>query len=211
VLISTTFLWTYLGECLVLRQRRFRGWELFAVLGGLAGVILLLGGTAVQNRRSLVAAFSIFISAMAWSAASLALKKIKMPRSSLQIAAVQLSAAGLLLLGLSLVAGEWPRLPAAARMFAWKPLVAMLYLVVAGSVLAFTAFHWLMQHEPASLVATSTYVNPMVAMLLGIAVVHERCTPMQLAGAATVLASVGGIWYFHTCVGGGMAERAEPI
>jgi len=61
-------------------------------------------------------------------------------------------------------------------------------------VLGFVAYHWLMAHEPASRVATSAYVNPLVAMFVGIVAMHERNSALQLAGAAAVLASIVLIW-----------------
>jgi drug/metabolite transporter (DMT)-like permease len=73
----------------------------------------------------------------------------------------------------------------------------MAYLVVAASVVAFSAFHWLLARESASLVATSTYVNPIVAMVLGIAAAHEHSSPMQLLGAVTVLSSIVMVWHMQ--------------
>lgn len=120
-----------------------------------------------------------------------------MPRSCLQTAGIQLATSGLLLIGISAGLGEWSRLPAMNQIFAWRPFIALAYLVIAASVVAFAAFHWLMAREPASLVATSTYVNPIIAMLLGIAAVHERFSPLQLVGALAVLGSIILIWYLH--------------
>jgi drug/metabolite transporter (DMT)-like permease len=101
------------------------------------------------------------------------------------------------LLCLSRGLGEWKRLPTVAQIFAWRPILAMAYLVIAASVVAFAAFHWLMAREPASLVATATYVNPIVAMLLGIVAAHERYSPLQLVGALAVLGSIMMIWHLQ--------------
>jgi drug/metabolite transporter (DMT)-like permease len=84
----------------------------------------------------------------------------------------------------------------------------MAYLVLGGSVVAFVAFLWLLEREPASLVATSMYVNPIVAMLLGILAAHERSTPMQLAGALAVLGSVLAVWCMQ---GSGSGWRAVAL
>jgi drug/metabolite transporter (DMT)-like permease len=206
VLVSTSFLWTYLGECFLLRGYRFRAVMLAPLLAGLAGMPLLVQGGGYRGTVSILSAFAVLAGALCWAAGSLALKSIDMPRSPTHAAGIQLAAAGMILLGLSSGLGEWSNAPALARFFAWQPLVAMVYLVVGASILAFVAFHWLLKREPASLVATSMYVNPMVAMILGIVAAHERSSPLQLAGAMAVLASVVAIWRMQ-----GTGNRFEAI
>ena len=194
VLVSTSFLWTYLGECFVLRVFRFRAAMLVPLLAGLAGIPFLVGGSESGGQVSILAAVGVLAGALCWAAGSLALKSIDLPRTPVQTAGIQLAVAGILLLGLSGAVGEWASAPPLSSFIAWRPLVAMAYLVFGASVLAFVAFLWLIEREPASLVATSMYVNPMVAMLLGILAAHERSSPLQLAGALAVLASVVCVW-----------------
>ena len=69
----------------------------------------------------------------------------------------------------------------------------MAYLVVFGSLVAFSAYTWLLAHAPVSLVATYAYVNPVVAVLLGAVVLGEAVTPPMLIGAAIILAAVAFI------------------
>jgi drug/metabolite transporter (DMT)-like permease len=88
------------------------------------------------------------------------------------------------------------------RVLAWRPMLAMAYLVVGASLLGFASFHWLLKNEPASLVATSSYVNPIVAMVLGIAAAHERFSQLQLTGAIAVMGSIVTIWFFQSSAGG---------
>ncbi len=194
VLVSTSFLWTYLGECFVLRSFRFRTAMLAPLLVGLAGLPLLFEGGGYRGGVSFLAALAVFAGALCWAAGSLALKSIDLPHTPVQTAAIQLAAAGLLLLCLSGARGEWANAPSPAHFLAWQPLLAMAYLVFGASVLAFVAFLWLLEREPASLVATSMYVNPIVAMLLGILAAHEHSSPLQLAGALAVTASVLAVW-----------------
>jgi len=198
VLMSTTFLWTYMGECLLLRSHRLKGKMLAALLMGLVGMPWLVGSDLRADRISIFAVLAVLLGAFCWSAGSLAVKRLDLPRSYLQTTALQLASSGLVLLCFSGGLGEWTRLPAMAQIFAWKPIMALTYLIFAASVLGMGAFHWLMAHEPASLVATSAYVNPMVAMVLGIVAAKELCSLPQLAGACAVLASIVAIWYFQT-------------
>jgi len=72
-------------------------------------------------------------------------------------------------------------------------LLAMAYLVVFGSLVAFTAYSWLLQHAPVSLVSTYAYVNPVVAVLLGALVLAEPITPSIVIGAAIIVAAVAFI------------------
>jgi drug/metabolite transporter (DMT)-like permease len=202
VLVSTTFLWTYLGECLVLRSYRFRRAMLVPLLAGLAGMPLVAGGPTHRVGISIVPALAVLLGAICWSAGSVSVKWIDMPRSTIHTVGLQLASSGILLLCLSAALGEWTEAPAMAQMLAWRPLLAMAYLVVGASLLGFASFHWLLKHEPASLVATSSYVNPIVAMILGIVAAHERYSPLQLVGALAVLGSIVVVWRLQASAGG---------
>jgi drug/metabolite transporter (DMT)-like permease len=74
--------------------------------------------------------------------------------------------------------------------FSGRSLVAFGYLIVAGSLVAFTAYVWVLQHAPVSKVSTYAYVNPVIAIFLGWAILSEHVTITILAGAAIVVASV---------------------
>jgi drug/metabolite transporter (DMT)-like permease len=77
--------------------------------------------------------------------------------------------------------------------FSTASLLALAYLVVFGSLVAFSAYTWLLQHAPVSVVATYAYVNPVVALLLGAVVLSEAVTTSMLVGAAIILAAVAFI------------------
>jgi drug/metabolite transporter (DMT)-like permease len=195
VLMSTTFLWTYLGESLVLRSYRFQLRMMPLLLLGVAAMPLVAGGGGPDGRAiSIVPAIATLLCAMCWSCGSLAVKTIDLPRSPVQTATIQLGVSGIVLLAFSWFLGEWRKVPSLARAAWLQPSLAMGFLVIGSSVLGFVAYHWLMAHEPASRVATSAYVNPLVAMFVGIVAMHERNSALQLAGAAAVLASIVLIW-----------------
>jgi drug/metabolite transporter (DMT)-like permease len=211
VLLSTTFIWTYLGECLILRSRRLQARMLLPVVAGFAGMPFLMGGDFRRDRFSFVATLAVLLGAIFWSVGTLAVKRIDMPSSFIQTTGFQLASSGLLLIGLSGFLGEWQGLPAVTMIFAVKPIVAMAYLVIAASMLGFGAFNWLLAHEPPSLVATSAYVNPMVAMGLGIVAAHEDFSLLQLLGACTVLISIIVIWYFQRSADSPRMRRLDSI
>ncbi|HEY4381586.1 MAG TPA: EamA family transporter [Acidobacteriaceae bacterium] len=203
VLVSTILLWTYVGEWMVYRVRKLSTMTLLPVLAGLAGMPLLLRATLRHGHGgSLSAAIAVIAGSGLWAAMTLLLKKVELPRSAVQTAALQLCSAGATLFCVAYFSGEFAALPAIHLMLAEKPLWGMVYLVLASSVVGFTAFNWLLAHESASLVATASYVNPVVAMFLGIFAVHEVWSPAQLLGAAVILSSVVVIWCLQ--------RRVEP-
>jgi drug/metabolite transporter (DMT)-like permease len=163
--------------------RRPLGLKTIAGVGiGLLGVALLVGPSTAWLDVAAVAA--VLVGAVSWAGGSLYARSAPLPaRSDLSSAMQMLCAA--LLLGIAGVATEPHHLhPSAAS------LGALAYLVVAGSLLAFTAYGWLLQNVPARIVATHAYVNPVVAVLLGWLALGERITPTTLAAGALVVVSV---------------------
>jgi drug/metabolite transporter (DMT)-like permease len=195
VLASTAFLWTYLGECLILKTSRLRVRTMLPLLAGLLSMPLLMGGRWMHGYDiSTVAGAAVIMGSLLWSATALALKRANLPPSSVQRAGIQMSASGFLLLCLSAVSGHWQAMHSLNHLWSLKPLLGMSYLIFASSIVAFTAFNWLLKHESASLVASATYINPIIAMVLGIVIIHERCSSLQLLGAVVLLGSVVLIW-----------------
>lgn len=198
ILLSTSLLWTYAGESLVLRSEEVRATALVPLLAGLAGIpFLSTADTHESHFVSIAAVVGTLASALAWSAGTLALKRMRLPSCHFQRAGFQLGSAGVVLAGFSCAVGEWKELPEARLIFSAKPLIGMLYLVVGGSVIAFSAFHWLMERESPHLVATFAYVNPIIAMMLGIGFAHERCSFTQLLAALAILMSVAVVWRYR--------------
>jgi len=210
VIASTGFLWTYFAECLILRTDRPRARTVVSLIGGTAGVALLVGFPFQRSHaNSVIAALVVLASTLSWSLMTVLLKRIELPRSFVQSAGLQLGAAGFALIPLAYLVGEGRQLLPASRIFVAGPILGMTYLVVGASMIAFTAFHWLLARESPSLVATSTYVNPIVAMLAGIALGHERYTWIQLCGALAVLLSVIVVWWTKTKSDSGSNKRIE--
>ena len=100
-------------------------------------------------------------------------------------------AGGTVLMIVALVTGETAHLDVAA--YSARSLFALGYLVVFGSLVAFTAYTWLLQHAPVSQVSTYAYVNPVVAVVLGAIVLAEPITPSVVIGAAIIVAAVAFI------------------
>jgi drug/metabolite transporter (DMT)-like permease len=105
-------------------------------------------------------------------------------------ASLQMTWGGGFLLLLSAATGELGELPGLWHLWDWHIAFAMAYLVLFASIIAFSAYVWLNARDPATRVASYAYVNPVVALLLGSLLAHERPTPVQYAGAALVLCGV---------------------
>jgi drug/metabolite transporter (DMT)-like permease len=156
-----------------------------AVLAGLAGIGLLVdpGGEApVAWLLVLVAAAVVEAAGQFFSRAT------PLPADALTNSTIQLVAAGLALGVAGLVAGEAGELDTAA--FSAESLLAFAYLVVPGSIVAYTAFTWLLRNVPISTVSTYAYVNPVVAVAAGWALLGERVTTEMAVGGAVIVGSV---------------------
>lgn len=179
-----------LAEILILGTRRF-SWRLgAALLIGLGGVAVLtsnslaLGSAAVDR----VSAGALLIASFSWSLGSALTRKLPLPASKPMSSGAQMLAGGVWLSLAAMVLGETRGFdPGAVSLHAW---LALLYLVVAGSIAAFTAYIWLIHHQSPTRVGTYAYVNPVIAVLLGYFVAGEPLGARTVAGTACVLVSV---------------------
>jgi drug/metabolite transporter (DMT)-like permease len=160
-----------------------------AILGlviGFAGVALLVrpgGGGDV------FAGLMLLVTTAAWSAGSLYARGAPLPQNPLRAASMQMLAASVVACAAGLVRGEAADVH--ARAFGAEPLLAFGYLVVFGSLIAFSAYAWLLKNVRISVVATYAFVNPVVAVALGAFFLGEHVTSTTLiAGAAVVVAVV---------------------
>ena len=156
------------------------------VLLGFAGVALIFlpGG----SRGDLGYVALCLLAAFSWAAGSLLVTRRPVPADPLVLTTVEMLAGGLVLLVIAPARGELSGFTFGAVSGAsWLGLA---YLVVFGSLVAFTAYVWLLGHAPVSVVSTYAYVNPAVAVLLGALLAGERLTGAALAGGLVVLAAV---------------------
>ena len=159
-----------------------------AVLVGFAGVALLLQPGEQTEGASLLALGACVIAAVMWASGSFASPRLQLPGDPLVAAGWQMLLGGAVILATGLAVGEAGDVDVDA--FSTRSVVALAYLVVFGSWLAFTAYAWLLQNAPISRVATYAYVNPVVAIVLGYLILDELITPTTLVGAAIIVVSV---------------------
>jgi len=159
------------------------------VVVGFVGVALLLSGGITGGHAGSV--LLLLVAALSWAVGSYATTRLPMPANPIAGSAVEMIAGGLGLLLLGVLGGEPHRLDLAH--VSARSWVAVAYLVVFGSVLAFTCYVWVLGNAPVSTVATYAYVNPAVAAILGALVLSERLAPAALLGGAVILLAVAAI------------------
>jgi drug/metabolite transporter (DMT)-like permease len=161
------------------------------VVAGLAGVaVLLLPGNPAPE-AGVIGLVIILVADVSMAVASFASSRLPVPGDTLVATAYELLAAGFVLGAAGLLSGEAAGLP--IERFSGESLAALAYLVVAGSLVAYTAYVWLLANAPVSKATTHTHVNPVVAVALGWLVLDERVTLATLAGAALVVGSVAAV------------------
>jgi len=185
VLEATLPLITMLLETLVFRRHRFHWRLLAAILLGFCGVgaLLLPNG---QQHFGILPCLAILAGATAWSLGAVLNRSLVLPESKPLTSGAAMVLGGGMLLVLSACFGELHPLPHVSL----RAASALLYLIICGSLLGFTAFVWLLARMPATRVSSHAYVNPVVAVALGYFVAGEVVTTRTLIGTALVLASV---------------------
>ena len=176
---------------------------IIGLLVGFAGVILLFGeqllhslpsagGAAARaggtTNWSIIALVVLLLGSISWAAGSLYSKYKAAGNANSVNAGWQMLAAGVAFIPASFISGEWSHFhPQTVPLSAW---LSVLYLVTMGSLVGYSAFVWLLQVRSATQVSTHAYVNPVVAVLLGVFFADEKMSPVQLLGLVVILVSV---------------------
>lgn len=159
---------------------------LVGLVVGFAGLVFLVAPRIASGARSdLRGVLALPIASIAWACGSLYSKRRGVPVPALVATGIEMLAGGLILLAIAVAAGD----PARAH---WTPsaTLALGYLTLFGAGLGFTAYIWLLDHAPPSRVSTYAYVNPVVALVLGWALLGETLTPRVLLSAGVILLGV---------------------
>ena len=158
-----------------------------SVLAGLAGLGLIVvpGGEGASSAAGLALMLGASIS---WSLGSFFGHRLPLPKDGFVATTWEMLSAGFFLLLFGVATGElWTMEPSG---FSLESIMAWLYLGVVGSLIGFTAYAWLLRNAPISKVVTHQYVNPLVAIVLGAALLGEQITVAVGLGAALIVGSV---------------------
>lgn len=190
VMMATIPVFMALSEVVLLATQRLTVRLVLALLLGLGGVAvvmnrsLALGGAPIDRAGAL----ALLIAPICWAIGSVLSRVLPLPSSKVMSSGAQMLAGGVFLALTSGLLGEFHDFhPGIVSRAAW---LSLLYLIVAGSIIAYTAYVWLLQHESPSKVSTYAYVNPVVAVLLGCFLGGEDLSLRTILGTILVLVSV---------------------
>src|ERR1039457_1881319 len=190
VMMATIPVFMALSEIIILKTQKLTVRLAAALLIGLGGVAVLmsrslnLGGAPIDA----LGAAALIVAAISWSVASAFSRKLPLPPSKVMSSSSQMLAGGVFLTIAAAALSEFRNFhPSTVSREAW---FALLYLIVAGSIIAFTAYVWLIHHESPTKVGTYAYVNPVVAVLVGYFLGGEAIGPRTIVGTLLVLVSV---------------------
>ena len=176
-----------------------------STLAGLVGLVLVVA-PGLGAGSTAVGLLVMVAASVAWSTGSFLSPRLTLPRDPFVASAYEMLAGGAFLVTAALAFGELRDLGGGA--LAADSLAAWAYLVVAGSVVGFTAYAWLLRVAPISLVVTHQYVNPLVAIALGMLFLDERPSPYTLAGAGLV---VGAVYVAVRSESSPLQRAARPV
>jgi drug/metabolite transporter (DMT)-like permease len=186
LVVATVTIWFVLFDRWFNRSRMGRI-GLLGVALGFAGVALLVRPTG-SHSVDLFGVGVILAGSITWAGGSLYAKRAPLPANALLGAAMQMLVAGALLLVVSAASGELAGF--SLSQVSGRSLVAWGWLVGAGSVIAYSAYTYALKTLPTATVATYAYVNPVIAVLLGVVILDELVTGQMLLAGAVIVASV---------------------
>jgi len=189
VVIASEPIWVFLASAAAERKWRMNATLFGGLVLGLVGVGLLFQGETLRSASGvLFAAVAVLLGAISWSIGIVYSRRSHLSGNPVLLSAMSLVSGGAMLLLASAFFGEWGRVSYAA--VSPRSLWALAYLIVFGSIVAFTAYNWLLERYSPTLVATHTYVNPVVAVLLGWRLAGEKVTLSMGVAAAMILAAI---------------------
>ena len=178
---------------LVLQGKKIQPMSMIGVVLGMLGIYLLVGQQQILESENAILGIVLIAGCMlSWGYGSIFVAKADLPKNYFVNTAYQMLIAGIFLMIMSLVIGESWSNPVD---WSYKVQWVMVLLVVFGSIVAFTSFNFLLKRVSPEKVATSTYVNPIVALLLGWYFLDEQITVQSLIAAAILLT---GVYFINT-------------
>jgi drug/metabolite transporter (DMT)-like permease len=190
VMLATIPVFMALSEIVILKTQRLTGRLAFALVVGLGGVAVLASHSVRFGDAPIdtLGACALIVAAISWSVSSALTRKVPLPSAKVMSSGAQMLAGGVLLTLTAALLGEFRGFH--VQTVSGKAWLALLYLIVAGSIIGFTAYVWLIHHESPTKVGTYAYVNPVIAVLVGYFLGGEAIGLRTIVGAACVLIGV---------------------
>ena len=190
VMMATIPAFMALADIWILKSQRLTGKLALGLVGGIAGVAVLVSHSANFGDAPIdpVGATALMIASISWSIASALTRKLPLPSTKAMSSGAQMLAGGVLLMITAGALGEFRGFH--LQEVSAKAWLSLAYLIVAGSIVGFTAYVWLLHHESPTKVGTYAYVNPIVAVIVGYLFGGESIGPRTILGTLLVLASI---------------------
>lgn len=193
LLVATEPFWVVFLSWLWLGKSRPNIKTIAGLLLGFVGVWLLIGGqpaheTEAGSSMQFFSAVAIVVATMAWATGSIYGLRAPVPKSAILTSGMQMFSGGIVLFVVSLISGEMFRFD--VSQVSSNSVFGLIYLIIFGSLIGFTAYSWLLKNAQPSMVATYAYINPVVAVFLGWLVAGETFTTQMLIGAGIIVGSV---------------------
>src|SRR3984885_1147842 len=169
-------------------QQRISRLSALGLAVGVVGVAMLAGAELTVKGSSLLGLLAVLLGSLSWSLGVVISPRLKLPSDALGRTALPTICGGVMLLAAAAVSGEFQQTHWAS--ISMRSFFGLGYLITLGSVVAFTAYTWLLQRVPPTLAATHTYANPIVAVLLGWLVAHEPLTMRVVLSSAAILGAI---------------------
>src|SRR5437899_211131 len=169
-------------------QQRISRISALGLAFGVVGVAILSGAAVSAKNASLIGLLAVLLGSLSWSAGVVISPRLKLPTDALARTAVPLVCGAVMLLATAGITGEFRGLHWSA--ISLKSIFGLGYLIVFGSIVAFTAYTWLLQRVPPAVVATHTYANPVVAVLLGWLLASEPLTARVAIASVAILGAI---------------------
>ena len=187
VLVAMEPMWLA-GIDAVLTRRRPSALAIGGIVAGIVGVAVLLVPVEGLQGFDPLGVGLVIGAGLTWAAGSIYVRHASLPSSGVLGTGMEMLAGGGALLVAGVLLGEVARTDVGS--FSTESIVALAYLIVFGSIVAFTAYTWLLANVPVSVVATYAYVNPIVAVALGALILSEPITPRTLVAALIIIGAV---------------------
>jgi drug/metabolite transporter (DMT)-like permease len=190
LLVATVPLWMALFAWVVFRERLSRA-AVAGIVVGFGGTSILLGVSGERGSTSFFGALLVLTAAASWAAGSLYATRATLPKKPLLAASMEMLCGAAWLAIAGIAHGEIARVHPSR--ITWESAWGVAHLIVFGSLIAYSAYVWLLSHVATSIVSTYAYVNPAVAVFLGWAILGEQISARTLVGTVVIVAAVAMI------------------
>lgn len=178
---------------LILQGKKIQPMSILGVIFGIIGIYLLVSQKEIiTQKNSIIGMVMIFVCMLSWAYGSLFVAKVDLPSNYFVNTGYQMLTGGIMLLIASLLFGESWSMP---TQWSGQVQIAIILLIVFGSIIAFTSFNYLLKKVSPEKVATCTYVNPIIALILGWYFLNEQITTQSVIAAIVLLT---GVYFINT-------------